>query len=138
MINNWIPIDQAPEVDPLITGIHCDTRDFAVTYSYTTYTKKDHKEVYRLLHGSKVNEKFLIHKDEIIPWLKRIESMAGGKAEWRCLNFTHITTTKGWLKYIRFYRYTEDTFVVCGQFNVPIDWRACSEETLEKEYLNAH
>ena len=39
MTNNWIPIDQAPAVDPLITGIHCDTRDFAVTYSYTTYTK---------------------------------------------------------------------------------------------------
>ena len=51
MINNRTPIDQASEVDPLITGIHCDTRDFAVTYSYTTYTKKDHKEVYWLLHG---------------------------------------------------------------------------------------
>ena len=138
MTNIWTPIDQAPEVDPLITGIHCDTRDFAVTYSYTTYTKKDHKEVYRLLHGGKVNDKFLMQQDEIIPWLKRIEAMAGGKAEWRCLNFTHITSTRGWLKYIRFYRYTEDTFVVCDWFNTPIDWRACSEETLEKEHLHTH
>ena len=75
MTDNWTPIDQAPAVDPLITGIHCDTRDFAVAYSYTTYTKKDHKEVYRLLHGGKVNDKFLIQQDEIIPWLKRIEAM---------------------------------------------------------------
>lgn len=138
MIDNWKPIDQAPEVGPLVTGIHCDTRDFAVKYGYATYTKEGDKEVYRLLHGSKVNENFLIREGEIIPWLKRIEAMAGGKAEWRCLNFTHITTTRGWLKYIRFYRYTEDTFVVCDSYSNPIDWRACSEETLEKEYLNAH
>ena len=138
MTDNWTPIDQAPAVDPLITGILCDTRDFAVTYSYTTHSKKDHKEVYRLLHGGKVNDKFLIREDEIIPWLKRIEAMTGGKAGWRCMNFTHINTTKGWLKYICFYRYTEDTFVVCDWFKTPIDWQACSEETLEKEYLNAH
>lgn len=138
MTNNWTPIDQAAEVDPPITGIHCDTRDFAVTYSYTTYTKKDHKEVYRLLHGEKINERFLIPQDEIIPWLKNIEALSGGKNKWRCLNFTHIKTRLGWLKYIRFYRYTEHTFVVCDSYSTPIDWRGCNEETLEKEHLHTH
>ena len=136
MTDNWIPIDQAPEVDPLITGIHCDTRDFAVTYSYTPTPRKTTRKCTACCTEGKST--ILIQQDEIIPWLKRIEAMAGGKAGWRCLNFTHITTTRGWLKYIRFYRYTEDTFVVCDWFNTPIDWQACSEETLEKEHLHTH
>lgn len=138
MIDNWEYINDACDIKPYVTGIHCDTRDFHVLYEDQEYTVGDNIEVYRLLHGCKVNEKFLIREDEIIPWLKRIEAMAGGKAEWRCLNFIHITSTKGWLKYIRFYRYTDHTFVVCDSYSNPIDWRACSEETLEKEYLNAY
>lgn len=138
MNNNWTSITEAPAVDPLITAIHCDTRDFAMTYSYTTYTKEDHKDVFRLLHGGKINEKFLIEKEEILPWLAEMERISGGRNKWRCLNFTHIKTALGWLKYISFYRYTDNTFVVCDSYSTPIDWQGCNEQTIEKEYLNAH
>lgn len=134
----WLHISETPAADPFVTEIHCDTRDFAVTYSYTTHTKEDHKEVYRLLNGPKINERYLMHQDQIIPWLRSIEAISGGRNEWRCLNFTHITTTKGWLKYIRFYRYTAEQFVVCDSYSTPIDWQRCNEQTIEKEYLNAH
>lgn len=136
MTTPWTHISEAPAVGPHFTAIHCDTRDFVVMYSCTTCSQHDQKEVYRLLHG-KINERFLIPQGEIIPWLKHIEAISGGRCEWRCLNFTHIKTALGWLKYIRFYRYTTHLFVVCDDGNAPIDWQRCSEQTIEKEYLNA-
>lgn len=138
MSDTWMPIHEASEAEPLVTAIHCDTRDFAVMYSHTTYTRQDYKEVYRMLHGGKINEKFLIPKSEILPWLKEMERISGGRNEWRCLNFTHVKTELGWLKYIRFYRYKGDMFVVCDSYSTPFDWRGCNEYTIEKEYLNAH
>lgn len=45
MIDNWIPIDQAPTVDPLITGIHCDTLDFA-EYGYPYYDCGESEELF--------------------------------------------------------------------------------------------
>ena len=138
MTDNWNHISLAQTIWSIVESVHCDTRDFAVNYTYTTYTKEDHKEVYRLLHGGKINEKYLIPQDRILPWLAEMERISGGRNEWRCLNFTHIKTALGWLKYIRFYRYTGDTFVVCDSYNTPIDWRGCNEQTIEKEYLNTH
>lgn len=138
MTTDWTHISETPAVGPHITAIHCDTRDFTVLYHDLPYTKEEDKEVYRLLHGGKINERFLIPQGEIIPWLKHIEAISGGRCEWHCLNFTHIKTALGWLKYIRFYRYTPHLFVVCDSYSTPIDWQRCSEQTIEKEYLNTH
>ena len=138
MSNTWMPLHEAPDVSPFIIAIHCDTRDFAVMYSFTTCTQYDHNEVCRLRNSSKINEKFLIKECEILPWLKEMERVSGGRNEWRCLNFTHVKTEMGWLKYIRFYRYKDEMFVVCDSYSTPFDWRGCNEQTIEKEYLNAH
>lgn len=138
MNKDWTYIYEAEPITSGVTAVHCDTRDFAVIYRDKAYTKEDNKEVYRLLHGAKINEKFLIAKGKIIPWLKQIESIAGGKNKWRMLNFSNVNTSLGWLKYIRFYRYHEDQFVVCDSYSSPIDWSKCDESTLEKEYLCAH
>ena len=138
MNKDWTYIDEAEPITSDVTAVHCDTRDFAVICRDKVYTKEDNKEIYRLLHGAKINEKFLIAQDKIIPWLKQIESIAGGKNKWRMLNFSNVNTSLGWLKYIRFYRYYEDKFVVCGSYSSPIDWSKCDESTLEKKYLCAH
>ena len=136
-VNSWNHISII-EIGQYKESVHCDTRDFFVAFGNRVYTKEKDKEVYRLLHGSKINEKFLIRRHEILPWLMEMERISGGRNKWRCLNFSHITTAKGWLKYIRFYRYKDDAFVVCDDYYNPIDWRQCNEQTIDKECLNAH
>lgn len=138
MLMAWTYIDHIPEIMDGVMAVHCDTRDFAVTYSDRLPRKDDHNELYRLLHGAKINERYLIHKDRIIPWLKEVETIAGGKAEWRCLNFKGVDTRLGWLKYIRLYRYKQDMFVVCDSYGDPFYWGLCTEENLDKENLGAH
>jgi hypothetical protein len=138
MLMTWTYIDNVFKIYRDVKSVHCDTRDFAVAYSDRLPQKDDNANLYRLLHGSKINERFLIHKDRIIPWLKEVETIAGGKAEWRCLNFNGIDTRLGWLKYIRMYRYNQDMFVVCDSYGDPICWDLCTEENLDKESLGAH
>ena len=137
MIETWNHIS-INSIGPNVECIHCDTRDFFIATSSNCPTKETDEDVYRLLHGGKINEKFLIEKAEIFPWLAEMERISGGRNEWRCLNFTHIKTEMGWLKYIRFYRYSGSKFVVCDSYGKPIDWRGCNEETIEGKYLNAH
>lgn len=137
----WNDIEFHKKYTPIhkqVKAIHCDTRDFYITYSFDDICKGIHYDdrVYDLLH-SEIDSKFLIHQDFILDWLESLETMSGGKCEWRCLNFKGIDS-QGWLKYIRFYRYNDDMFVVCGWLSDPIKWELCTEENLEKETLNAH
>ncbi len=138
MLMAWTYIDQVPKIYDGVMAVHCDTRDFEITYSDRLPKKDDDTDLYRLLHGAKINEHFLIHKDRIIPWLKEVETIAGGKKKWRCLNFNGVNTRLGWLKYIRLYRYNQDMFVVCDCYGDPFYWSLCTEENLDKEYLGAH
>lgn len=137
-IDEWLPIEYFQYIPNNVNAIHCDTRDFHMIMRNYKIEKDQYKDLYRLLHGAKINECFLIKRSEIMSWLKNIEEISGGKCEWRCLNFTTIKTKLGWLKYIRMYHYKDDYFVVCDGYAEPINWRTMNEETLEKEYLNAH
>lgn len=137
MLTEWTYIDQAIEINEDVISVHCDTRDFSIIYSYELPQKDDGTNLYELLHEPKINERFLIHKDRIKHWLKEVESIAGGKAKWRCLNFKGVNTRLGWLKYIRLYRYRHDMFVVLDTYANPFYWDLCTEENLDKEFLNA-
>lgn len=119
-----------------VTSIHCDTRDFGVIMTDRETTKEADGQAYCMLHSGEIDERFLMKRDEIIPWLMHIEAISGGRGDWRCLNFDTIETRLGWLKYIRMYRYNDDMFLVCDSYSDPIEWRLCTEESLEKEYLN--
>lgn len=139
-IGSWYHIESGcdTKIPDVVTSLHCDTRDFNVIMQVTMYSKENNKDVYRLLHGGKVNECFLMSGNDIIPWLQKLEAMSGGNCEWRMLNFKGIDTRLGWLKYIRFYRYKDNQFVVCDSFGEPIKWQLCTEENLDKKFLNSH
>ena len=136
--DEWLPIEYFQYIPDGVTAIHCDTRDFHMIMRNDKIEKDKSKDLYRLLHGAKINECFLIKRSEIISLLKRIKRISGGECKWRCLNFYTIKTKLGWLKYIRVYYYKDDYFVVCDGYGEPIKWRTMNEENLEKEYLNAH
>ena len=141
-IDEWLPIEYFPYIPNGVTAIHCDTRDFEMVISKDVLDKsiilQECINVFEMIHKGDIDEKYLIHRNEIPQWLMNIEEISGGKCKWRCLNFTTIKTKLGWLKYIRMYHYKDDYFVVCDGYAEPIDWRTMNEETLEKEYLNAH
>lgn len=137
-IDQWLPIEYFQYIPDSVTTIHCDTRNFNMIMRNEKIEKDKSKYLYRLLHGAKINECFLIKRSEIVSWLRNVEEISGGKCQWRCLNFTTIKAKLGWLKYICMYYYKDDYFVVCDEYAEPIDWRTMNEETLEKEYLNAH
>lgn len=135
---HWIHISYIKEITDDIQLVNCDTRDFCVIRKRDKVTKEYDKSLYRRLHGEKINEKFLIKGDQIIPFLQGLERMSGGLAGWRCLNFTSVKTRSGWLKYILFARYRGNLFVVIDDDHKLIDPSLCVEEHLEKEFLNTH
>ena len=141
-IDQWLPIEYFQYIPNGVTAIHCDTRDFYMTISKDALDKSividERINICEMIQKGDVDEKYLIHRKDIPELLKRIKRISGGECEWRCLNFYTIKTKLGWLKYIRMYHYKDDYFVVCDGYAEPIDWQTMNEETLEKEYLNAH
>ena len=141
-IDQWLPIEYFQYIPDGVTAIHCDTRDFYMTMSIDVIEGTEYIDgcvnVFDMIPKCAIDNKYLIHRKDITQWLKYIEEISGGKCKWRCLNFYTIKTKLGWLKYIRMYHYKDDYFVVCDGYAEPIDWRTMNEETLEKEYLNAH
>ena len=141
-IDQWLPIEYFQYIPNGVTTIHCDTRDFEMVISKDALDKSividERINICKMIQKGDIDEKHLIHRNEIPQLLKRIKRISGGECEWRCLNFYTIKTKLGWLKYIRMYHYKDDYFVVCDGYAEPIDWKTMNEETLEKEYLNAH
>lgn len=134
--NEWNYIDDIVHISDNIEEIHVDTRDFCILLKTENSEDLNKLKVFNLLCSNKVVEKFLINQNEILNFIKEIEVISGGKGEWRFLNFATIDDTMGWLKYIRMYRYNDEQFIVCNSQSKAIDWRSCTENTLEKEYLN--
>lgn len=141
-IDQWLPIEYFQYIPDGVTAIHCDTRDFETIISKEELDKSKILDgcvdVFDMMQKGNIDKKYLIHRQEIPQLLNRVKRISGGDCKWRCLNFATIKTKLGWLKYIRMYYYKDDYFVVCDGYAEPIDWRTMNEETLEKEYLNAH
>lgn len=94
--------------------IFCDTRDF-----YTLEVDKNDcdaenidKDISRLRNkGPKKFKAYLIDESDILNTIDKLFERAGGKSDWRFL-FHSADKRKNWIKYIRFYRIDEKTFVV--------------------------
>lgn len=126
----WIYINEIDEIDyKSIKSIHCDTRDFHLLFSKNS--AKPDEDVFKLLKFKKVPDKFLINKEEILSFLKNLETISGGKGEWRFLNFDNVDDKLGWLKYIRLYKYNDNQFIVCDSQSHAIEWRLCTKENLQ-------
>ena len=124
---DWKYIDNII-IDDDTKQIHCDTRDFHCLISVVKFELKGNPQITRNMH----KPQFRIKRDEIIDFLKHLETISGGKYNWRILSFkTHIS----WLKYIRIYHIQNDTFVVCNRDNKPIEWRTLTEENIQGQYL---
>lgn len=132
---DWIYIDEINEIDyKSLESIHCDTRDFYILLSKNN--AKSDKDVFKLLKFKKVPDKFLINKEEVLSFLKNLETISGGRGEWRFLNFDNIDDKLGWLKYIRLYKYNDNQFIVCDSQSHAIEWKLCTKENLQSKYLN--
>ena len=131
-MSNWIYIDDI-EVTNNVNTIHCDTRDFHCSVLEDKIELRDakHPEITRVLH----KDKYLIHQDEIKGFLMSLETITGGKGEWRQMVFKHCGGW--WFKYVRMYRVKGDYFIVCDQDNAPVMWELMTEENLvDNEYFN--
>lgn len=134
---DWIYIDEINEIDyKSLESIHCDTRDFYILLSKNN--AKSDEDVFKLLKFKKVPDKFLINKEEVLSFLKNLETISGGRGEWRFLNFDNIDDKLGWLKYIRLYKYNDNQFIVCDSQSHAIEWKLCTKENLQSKYLNHH
>lgn len=139
IIQYWIYIDEVKDIEisyELLKSIHCDTRDFHLLLSKNN--AKPDEDVFKLLKFKKVPDKFLINKEEVLSFLKNLETISGGRGEWRFLNFDNVDDKLGWLKYIRLYRYNDNQFIVYDSQSHAIEWRLCTKENLQSEYLNHH
>ena len=136
VINDWIYIDDLPQITADIKSLHCDTRSFHVEYSEEPLENGD--SLFKVIKYQNANNSAIIEAKDIHPFLKNMETISGGKGKWRMLSFKHVEDTIGWLKYIRLYRYNESQFVVCNSRREPIDWKSCTENSLYKGCLNQY
>ncbi len=131
-INNWIYIDNIKEIPKDTTAIHCDTRDFYCIFNFEEPNLEESK-VKNLIEHKSAKKSMLIAREEILPWLKNIETISGGKGSWRYLSFNNVKCD-GWSKYIRIYHYQDDKYIVCNRDSAAIHWRECAKENLPEEY----
>ena len=139
--DNWIPVSDII-ITQEINSIHCDTRDFCCSLSKDDIKKQYPDEELSKLFGLLFNrpksfswkDKYLIKEEDIKSFLEKIKNFSNPNANWRCLVFKDVNC-EGWLKYIRMYRYSENEFIVCNRSSIPIEYKNCTEENLNKEYL---
>lgn len=125
----WINIENI-KIDESVNSIHIYTRDFHAIVSPEKRKMSKKEQHYE------TNDLYLIKDKDVRGWLKYLEDITGGNHRWRNMRFTNL---KGgvWITYLRLYRVGEH-FLVCGQHNLPLEWRLMKEENLQKEYLCCH
>lgn len=120
-VEGWIDIENFDtdniKIQNIIKHIHCDTRDFHIIASDTIHDKglKD-----------KIEYPNSIIKDiEIFKFLRNLYDKLGGKSIWQMLRNTNESSQyENWrYKYIRFYRITNDEFIVTDIYGNAIDYK---------------
>lgn len=115
---SWIYIDDL-NITNEVNQIHCDTRDFGCT------TDTELKDLF-----PNYKENHVIEANKIKEFLKSLETMSGGKTDWRMISFNNVEDAN-WLKYIRMYRIPNtNKFIVCNRNNVPIEYQNCTDANL--------
>ena len=126
--DEWIHIDNFDiehiEIIPSVKMIHCDTRNFHII-SGTSRNGKGLRDRVKY-PNSIINEK------EIFKYLKQLYDKLGGKSEWQIVkNPNKPPQNESWrFKYIRFYRITNDEFIVTDNYENPIDYKNLLENAI--------
>lgn len=127
-VEKWINIENFDvdniEIQNDVKCIHCDTRDFYVIASDTSHDK-----------GLKDRVKYpnsVIKDTEIFKFLKNLYDKLGGKSKWQMIkNPNEPPQNEIWrYKYIRFYRITNDEFIVTDNYGNAIDYKNLLENAI--------
>lgn len=140
--DDWVPlrrIDKDVAIDEKVQVINCDTRDFAIAWSfeqpeeykkayfnYEVWTNKGLSMIGNLEKEGKL-EDYLIEPTEIVSWLDEVCQKTGGyDKNWRFFT-AKLDGCRDWkIKYIRFVR-RGDRFIVCNSYMRPVKWRLIIE-----------
>lgn len=116
--SEWVPLSKC-SVTPDVMVVHCDTRDFGCLLS-TDIDSKAYKKYAK-------KKRYVVNANEIPKILTDLKDMTGGDIKWRLIRFKDC----GWLKYIRFYRVSEDEFVVMSRDGqTPLDVSELNSENI--------
>lgn len=139
-LNKWICLQDTKDIYS-VNEVCCDTRDF---YVMLCNDNIEHNNIINPLIKSdiirqNIKEDFLIDKTNIITWLKHVEKISSNNLpniEWRYLSFNNIENNE-WIKYIRFYRYNDNSYVVTNNGYKLLPWREMNETNLNQSLLCA-
>ena len=126
--NEWIHINNFDvehiEILPTIKIIHCDTRDFHIIPNTAP-------------HDMELKDKIkypnsVIKDTEIFKYIKQLYDKLGGKSKWQMVKDPNEQLqNQSWrYKYIRFYRITNDEFIVTDSYENPIDYKNLLENAI--------
>lgn len=117
--NEWVPLDKC-NITPEVMAVHCDTRDFGCLLTNDIESKT-------YLKYAK-NKRYIVEADKIVNVLKSLKEMTGGNVKWRLIRFKDC----GWLKYIRFYRVSDDEFIAMARDGQsPLDVREFNSDNIK-------
>ena len=117
--NEWVPLDKC-NITPEVMAVHCDTRDFGCLLTNDIESKA-------YLKYAK-NKRYIVEADKIVNVLKSLKEMTGGNIKWRLIRFKNC----GWLKYIRFYRVSDDEFIAMARDGqTPLDVAELNSENIK-------
>ena len=117
--SEWVPLDKC-NITPNVMAVHCDTRDFGCLLT-------DDIENKEYLKYAK-DERYTVDSVKIVDVLKSLRELTGGDIKWRLIRFKDC----GWLKYIRFYRVSDDKFVVMARDGqTPLDVNELNSENIK-------
>jgi len=117
--SEWVPLDKC-NITPEVMAVHCDTRDFGCLLTNDIESKA-------YLKYAK-NKRYIVEADKIVNVLKSLKEMTGGNIKWRLIRFKNC----GWLKYIRFYRVSDDEFIAMARDGqTPLDVAELNSENIK-------
>lgn len=117
--SEWVPLDKC-NITADVKAVHCDTRDFGCLLA----TDIDNKAYLKYAK----TKRYTVDADNIVGILQNLREMTGGNIKWRLIRFKDC----GWLKYIRFYRVSDDKFVaMCRDGKSPLDVSELNSKNIE-------
>ena len=127
-VERWIDIENFDtdniEIQNNVQCIHCDTRDFHIIANIAPH---DRGLEDRIKYPNSV-----IKDVEVFKFLKNLYDKLGGKSEWQMVkNPNEPPRSESWrYKYIRFYRITNDEFIITDNYENAIDYKNLLENAI--------
>lgn len=112
-------------------SVRFDTRDFF----FIELTDVNLSEYGKVL---KYPDRFCRSREFAEEWIKNLEVITGGKAEWRLLNFSGIKYADYWeMKYTQLIS-TPQGYIVTNRLGKAIKWDDLIESNIDKDALQTH